>query len=252
MPKKTPGPGAALAGQPPLVQAPARVGSQVHEATANHAAALGQHVPKFRRRAEARPDEVLDAALDLFIEKGFAATRVEDIARRAGLSKGAVYLYFPSKEAILEALVRRAVVPIADTAVTAMENSRGTPREAFMMLFNMMSQRLGDPRVLAVPKLIIREVGAFPELAAMYRREVIDRGLSILVGIVRRGVESGVFRPVDPELAARSVIGAIGMHLLMAEIFDIVPDGGLNLPKLIETHIDILYYGLVSQEAQRQ
>src|SRR5687767_9635670 len=77
-----------------------------------------QRGPKFRRRAEARPDEVLDAALDLFIEKGFAVTRVEDIARRAGLSKGAVYLYFDSKEKILEGLVRRAIIPIAEHALS--------------------------------------------------------------------------------------------------------------------------------------
>ena len=84
--------------------------------------------PKFRRRAEARPDEVLDAALALFVERGFAATRVEDIAARAGLSKGAVYLYFPSKEAILEGLVKRAVVPIANNALGIFENYAGDPR----------------------------------------------------------------------------------------------------------------------------
>ena len=89
--------------------------------------------PKFRRRAEARPDEVLDAALELFMEKGFAATRVDDIAKRAGLSKGAVYLYFPSKEAVLEALVRRAIVPIADTALEALRNYEGDPRIVISM-----------------------------------------------------------------------------------------------------------------------
>lgn len=202
--------------------------------------------PKFRRRAEARPDEVLDAALDLFIEKGFAAARVEDIARRAGLSKGAVYLYFPSKEAILEALVRRAIVPIAQGAGAALEHFPGGPHEAFMMLFALMSQRLADPRVLAIPKLIIREVGAFPDLAAMYRREVIERVVPILVGVVRRGVETGVFRPVDPELAVRSIFGPIGMHLIMAEIFGIVPEGGLNLRGLVESHLDILTHGLMN------
>ena len=71
---------------------------------------------------------MLDAALELFIEKGFAATRVEDIARRAGLSKGAVYLYFPSKEAMLEGLVRRAIVPIADHALSSAQNYEGDPR----------------------------------------------------------------------------------------------------------------------------
>lgn len=202
--------------------------------------------PKFRRRAEARPDEVLDAALELFIEKGFATTRVEDIARRAGLSKGAIYLYFPSKEAILEGLVRRAIVPIAQGVGAALEDFPGGPREAFMMLFELMSQRLADPRVLAIPKLIVREVGAFPELAAMYRREVIGRVIPILIGVVKRGIESGDFRPVDPELAVRSIFGPIGMHLIVAEIFGIVPEGGLNLRGLVESHLDILEHGLMN------
>lgn len=211
-----------------------------------------RRTPKFRRRAGARPDEVLDAALDLFIENGFAATRVEDIAKRAGLSKGAVYLYFPSKEAIMEGLVKRAIVPIAETAGQALTSFEGTPREAFMMLFRLMSQNLGNPRVLAVPKLIIREVGKFPELAVMYRREVIDRALPVLIATVKRGVDTGVFRPVDPELAVRSILGPIGMHLMMAEIFGLVPAGGLNLPGLIETHLDILYNGLVMPQERNR
>ena len=98
--------------------------------------------PKFRRRAEARPDEVLDAALALFVEKGFAATRVEDIATRAGLSKGAVYLYFPSKEAILEGLVRRAVSPIADNALAFLDNYAGDPRLVISTVLKMVAGRL--------------------------------------------------------------------------------------------------------------
>lgn len=207
-------------------------------------------IPKFRRRAEARPDEVLDAALDLFIEQGFAATRVEDIAKRAGLSKGAVYLYFPSKEALLEGLVRRAIVPVTTTAAAALANFDGDPRDAITLLYGVMSQRLADPRVLAIPKLMLREVSKFPELAQMYRREVIDRAIPIITGLIQRGIDKGVFRPVDPELALRSVLGPVGMHLLMAEIFGIVPEGGLDVPKLLQTHIDILFNGLLAPEAK--
>src|SRR5882757_5265964 len=117
-----------------------------------------QRGPKFRRRAEARPDEVLDAALELFVEKGFAATRVEDIATRAGLSKGAVYLYFPSKEAILEGLVKRAVLPIADNAVGMFETYVGDPRIVISMALKMVAGRLTDPKTIAIPRLLIREI----------------------------------------------------------------------------------------------
>jgi AcrR family transcriptional regulator len=203
-----------------------------------------QRGPKFRRRAEARPDEVLDAALDLFIEQGFAATRVEDIARRAGLSKGTVYLYFPSKQALMEALVRRAVLPIADAALGNFKAYDGDPRVVISATLRMLVGRLGDPRLIAIPKLIVREVVNFPELAEMYRREVLERIIPIVVGRIEWGVEHGYFRPVDPELTIRSIIGPILLHVLMAEVFGLTPADGLALDRLVENHLTILFDGL--------
>src|SRR6056297_663822 len=139
--------------------------------------APGDSRPKFRRRAEARPDEVLDAALALFIRKGFAATKVDEIAARAGLSKGAVYLYFPSKKALLEGLVRRAVVPVAESALGAVAAYRGDPRPAIRQFVTLMAAGLGKPGALAVPKLVIREAIIAPEIARMYREEVLDKAL---------------------------------------------------------------------------
>jgi AcrR family transcriptional regulator len=203
-----------------------------------------QRGPKFRRRAEARPDEVLDAALELFIEKGFAATRVEDIARRAGLSKGTVYLYFPSKDAVLEALVRRAIVPIADTALEALRDYEGDPRIVITMVIKMIGQRLADPRIIAIPKVIIREVAAFPHLAEIYRAQVLDRVIPVIIRLIRRGVEQGYLRQVDPELTVRSIIGPMLMHMVMAEIFGITPEGGLHFERLVDNHLSILFDGL--------
>src|SRR5204863_6438427 len=110
--------------------------------------AVHARTPKFRRRAEARPDEVLDAALDLFIEKGFAATKVEEIAARAGLSKGAVYLYFPSKEAVLEGIVKRAMAPIAMNAASMAENYAGDPRTIITLVLKTVAARMADPKLI--------------------------------------------------------------------------------------------------------
>jgi AcrR family transcriptional regulator len=200
--------------------------------------------PKFRRRAEARPDEVLDAAMALFIEKGFAATRVEDIARRAGLSKGAVYLYFPSKEAVLEGLVRRAIIPIADTALAALRDYEGDPRVIITMVIKMLGQRFADPRVIAIPKVVFREVPSFPHLARMYRTEVLDKVIPVVTGLIRKGVEQGYLRQVDPELTVRSIIGPLVLHLIMAEVFGIQPEGGLHFDRLVDNHLSILFDGL--------
>lgn len=210
-----------------------------------------QRGPKFRRRAEARPDEVLDAALDLFIEKGFAATRVEDIAKRAGISKGGVYLYFPSKEQILEGIVRRAIVPIADHALGFIKDYEGDPRLVITMIMKLVATRLSEPKMVAVPKLIMHEVTGFPELAEMYRREVLDKVLPVIEGLLRKGIDQGYLRQVDPELTIRSIIGPVLLHLFMAEVFGIAPRDGLAVDRLIENHITILFDGLSAPESAK-
>ena len=208
--------------------------------------------PKFRRRAEARPDEVLDAALALFVEKGFAATRVDDIAARAGLSKGAVYLYFPSKESILEGLVKRAVVPIADNALGMFENYAGDPRPIISAALKMVAGRLTDPQFAAIPRLLIREMIHFPEFAQMYRREVLDRIIPVVRRILGNGMHEGYFRELDPDLTLRSIIGPIVLHMLMAEIFGIVPEGGISIDRLIDNHLSILFDGLSAPKGERR
>ncbi|GAB4385167.1 TetR/AcrR family transcriptional regulator [Albidovulum sp.] len=200
--------------------------------------------PKYRRRAEARPDEILDAALALFTRKGFAQTRVEEIARAAGLSKGAVYLYFPSKEALLEGLVRRAVAPVARRVVAELEAGAAEPRAALARVLGAIATALGDPGTVAVPMLVIREAPGVPSIARIYREEVLSRVIPALAGLLDRARREGAIRDIDPELGLRSVIGAMIAHLLLARVFGIVPAGGLQLERLVETHLDILFKGL--------
>ena len=208
--------------------------------------------PKFRRRAEARPDEVLDAALALFVEKGFAATRVEDIATRAGLSKGAVYLYFPGKEAILEGLVRRAVSPIADNALAFLDNYAGDPRLVISTVLKMVAGRLADPKLVAIPRLLIREIVNFPDFADMYRREVLDRVIPAVTRLIETGMREGYFRQLDAELTLRSIIGPVIAHMLISELFGIRPKDGLAIDRLIDNHLTILFDGLSAPQRERR
>ena len=200
--------------------------------------------PKFRRRAEARPDEVLDAALALFARQGFAHTTVEAVARAAGLSKAAVYLYFPSKKALLAGLVRRAVAPVADMALGQVADYRGDPRPVIALMLRMMAARLSDPAVFAVPSLILREAAVAPEMAQVYRDEVLDRVLPAARGLIAQGVAGGFIRPVDPDLTIRSILGPVLAHLLLAQVFGVEPEGGLQLERLDENHLAILLAGL--------
>ncbi len=204
--------------------------------------------PKFRRRADARPDEVLDAAIALFAEKGYAATTVQEIATRAGLSKGAVYLYFPSKAAVLEGLVERAISPVAQTALGQIANFSGDPRPLIAQALKAFAQRLRDPDLLAVPRIVIHEAVAAPEIAQMYRRAVLDKAVPALTALIAKGVEGGFIRKVDPEMTVRSIVGPILAHVLMDEIFDLRPEGGLQLERLIDNHLAILLAGLAPEK----
>ena len=203
--------------------------------------------PKWRRRSTARPDEILDAALDLFIAQGYAATRVEDIARAAGLSKGAVYLYFNSKSAIFEGLVQRAIVPvIVNAEKMAKQNSRD-PQVALKAMITNIATRMSDPRMAAIPRLVIAEAGQFPELAEMYHAEVIKRGLSVIERLLKRGTEAGTFRSIDPKSGLCNVVGPIITNMLLVNIFGEFDSSERDPRVFIESHLDILFNGLLSK-----
>lgn len=200
------------------------------------------------RRKEARPAELLAAALDCFVEKGFAATRMEDIARRAGVAKGTFYLYFPSKEAVFEALVRETLVP----RITALETAggmEGLGAEARLRaILALLCQVLGNSRLVAIPKLVLAEAGNFPDMARFYRREVISRGQALLAAIFRDGVEKGEFRPLpDLEIVARLFLGPVVLTALWQTTFAPVEEAPMSVEKLLSTHADLFLNSIKAQ-----
>ncbi|WP_372605240.1 TetR/AcrR family transcriptional regulator [Actibacterium sp.] len=200
--------------------------------------------PKFRRRAEARPDEVLDAALELFTEQGYARTTVEQIARRAGLSKGAVYLYFPSKDALLEGLVTRAIGPLTGAAFEMIAAHKGDPRPVIGQFLRMLAAAMSDEKIRAVPLLVLHEAPAAPDVAALFRRAVLDRALPAITALLAQGVAGGHIRAIDPELTTRTIMGPVLAHMILSRVFGIEPEGGLQMEKLVENHLSILFAGL--------
>lgn len=200
--------------------------------------------PKWRRRADERPDEVLDAALKMFARKGFAATKVEDIAREAGLSKGAIYRYFSSKEEIFESLVNRAIVPLADRTLELAETATDDPQSLIRAVVTVVTVKMTDPDTLALPRIVLQEAGLFPGLAELYRRQVIDKAVAALELIVKRGIASGHFRPVNPRLAVRSLMGPVLAHFILGQIFGVDRDAPVPAEVFVESHLDILMHGL--------
>ena len=198
---------------------------------------------RWRRRKAARPAEILSAALDCFAERGFAATRLEDIAARAGVTKGTLYLYFPNKEELFKALIRQELLP----NVERLEAAAAGPGSAAELLGQLVSIWVGHvvpSRIAVVPKLIIAEAGNFPELAKFYLREVIERALKLLRAILRRGVESGEFRPVDVEHTAFCVVGPLLLSVLWKHSFGPHTTRALDVAALGRAHLDTLLNGL--------
>jgi AcrR family transcriptional regulator len=195
------------------------------------------------RRADARPDEILDAALDEFIAQGFDAARMEDIAARAGLSKGAIYLYFTGKEALLRGLIEREVKPVFTRAHTLAALGGDNPKATIRGIATMINVALGDPRLIAIPLLVISIANRFPDIADYYRREVVEHGRAALEGLISRGVELGQFRKVDPKVASRALIGPLMFEVLWARALKGESDLGVS-DAWIEAQFDLLLHGL--------
>jgi AcrR family transcriptional regulator len=173
------------------------------------AASAPTRAPRWQRRKEARPAEILEAALAVFAEKGFAAARLDQVAKAAGVSKGTLYLYFDSKEALFEAVVRSAIVPRLANAEALLRDHDGSAAEFLAKLYRMFAAVMADGQVAAIPKLVIAEAGNFPDLARFYLREVVSRGLRLMGAVLERGVARGEFRPMNPAHATRLMIAPV-------------------------------------------
>ncbi len=198
---------------------------------------------RWRRRAEARPEEILEAALGEFSDRGFDAARMEDIGRRAGLSKAGVYLYFPSKQALLEALIEARVSPLAAQAQSMADAGRDDPLGALRLLARVAAHRVGDPNLFAVPRLVIGLSGRFHEIADYYRTHVVEKARRALETLIEAAIAKGQIRAVAKDAVVRAFIGALFFEAMWTHVLR--GESALHDPeKLIEQHFDILLNGL--------
>jgi AcrR family transcriptional regulator len=201
---------------------------------------------RWRRRKEARPAEILAAALETFAERGFAASRLEDVAARAGISKGTLYLYFQSKEDLFKAVVREALVPNIARAEALVAAFPGPTADLLERLVLMLAGLVSSSRLGAIPKLVIAEAGNFPDLARFYLDEVIHRGFRLIGAILRRGIERGEFRAVDVEHTTRCVIAPVLFTALWKNSLETHDDAPLDAEALCRAHLDLLVRGLAA------
>src|SRR5437773_10122225 len=143
--------------------------------------------PRWRRRKNARPEEILSAALEAFADRGFAATKLEDVARRAGVTKGTIYLYFDSKEALFKALIRETIVPVIAQGEALARTFVVSARDLFERLVREYWRPAGQTSLANSPKLRMAEARTFPDLARSSYEEVDVRGHRLIAGVIGRG-----------------------------------------------------------------
>jgi AcrR family transcriptional regulator len=196
-----------------------------------------------RRRKDARPGEIIAAALASFAERGYAATKLEDVAAAAGISKGTIYLYFPTKEELFRAVVRQAVLPNLEAAEAQFAGHEGSSADLLRILARRFLQLL-DSDLTAVPKLVVAESGNFPAIAQLYADTVLRRAFRLIEAILARGMQRGEFRQID----VHAVLPLFGGPFLLLAVWKHSLGRHTDLafdPKAVaEAHLDVLLRGL--------
>ena len=198
------------------------------------------------RRKEARPAELLEAATRLFVEKGYAATKVEEVAALAKVSKGTLFLYYPSKQALLKAVVRENIAGRFAEWQAELEAFGGTTPELVRYAFQVWQERIGDTYAGGICKLMASECCNFPELASFYLEEVVEPGNALVRRILERGVARGELRPLDLDAAIHLITTPMFAYIHWRHSIGMLyPQSlGVSAPLYFQTHVDNLLRGL--------
>ena len=202
--------------------------------------------PPRQRLKDIRPQQLLDAALSLFVEKGFAATRSEEVATLAGVSKGTLYLYYPSKEELFKAVVRQNMSqPIGEGGAIA-TGFDGNTSDLLILLFDSWWDRVADSQAGGLHKIVLAEVRNFPEMAQFYTDEVILPAHRLFQSVVQRGIDRGEFRAVNTSAVAHAILAPMIFLMLHKHSFGACPIQGVDVdPKAtLMAHVDLMLQGL--------
>ncbi|MCG8503652.1 MAG: TetR/AcrR family transcriptional regulator [Sphingomonadales bacterium] len=214
----------------------------------DNAPAQPSQAPRWRRRKDARPDEIIAAALEVFGEDGYAAAKLDDIAAKAGVSKGTLYLYFDTKEELFKAVIQSAIGQNLAVAEDLTASFTGPTPDLIRGIVTLLADRILNSKLPRILKLVIGELGRFPELGRYYHDEVISRGIALLTKIVKRGIERGEFRDLDPGPVARLVIAPLLLSAVWKGAIEPLGGAPLDVAAMRDTHLDVLLTGLAKRE----
>ena len=206
--------------------------------------------PRWERRKDARPQELLAAALDLFVERGYAAARLDDVAASAGVSKGTLYLYFENKEELFKAVVRENLVSALAEAEDWIERSTGSSRELLRAFVLSWWESIGQTKLSGISKLMMAESGNFPDVARFYHEEVISRCNALIIGILERGIARGEFRAVDTVNANLVIVAPIVMLMMWKHSFHSCRLEPISANDYLDCFLDLLINGLQAPALQ--
>jgi len=205
-----------------------------------------------RARSDEAKDErrqaLLTAALDEFFEKGFAATRMSDIAKRAHLSKGAVYLYFDSKEAMFRALVENLASPNLEL-IERIATNAGSLREALAGVCRIAPMLIRQTELPRIMKVLVGDSHMFPQMVQAYRTELIERVLAMMSGLLRRAHEAGEAEVPNPDLTARIVMAPMVLSALWEAVFNSRHEADVDLDQLFQIHERMMLRALEPRSA---
>ena len=203
--------------------------------------------PRWRRRKTARPSEIVTAALEVFAERGFAAAKLEDIAARAGISKGALYLYFDTKDELFRAVVQETVAPNIEAARAMAEAFPGRFADLAPLLLGRVAQLAATTGLPAVAKMVIGESRNFPDLARVWHDTVVSQAIGLLTGLVTRAQAKGEVGPGDPRLHAISLMGPMVVAILWREVFVPVGAEPIDIAALAAQHAQTALRGMLAR-----
>ena len=205
--------------------------------------------PRWQRRPDARPEEILAAAQVVFGEQGFAGSKLEDVARRAGVSKGTLYLYFDSKETLFRERVRARIIPAVAAGEEFVRAYEGPARELLIELVRRMWDTIRNPAMANISRLVQSELHNFPELARFYFDEVILRGRRLLQSVLDRGVASGEFRPDLLRFASRGLPHLMVFSAQTQCFFHAMDPEHLSDNQVLDGILDLFLHGVEARPA---
>jgi AcrR family transcriptional regulator len=210
--------------------------------------------PRWERRKESRPAELLAAALDCFVERGYAATRLDDVAARAGVSKGTLYLYYSSKDQLFMAVVRESIIPLIEAFRHEVTVSSATSADLLRRFIQGWWQQVGETQLAGIAKLVVAEAGNFPEVARFFHDEVAAPNRRLVAGIIERGVRGGEFRAVDAEAIAQLVLAPLVLQAIWNH--SILPccaadDARVTTDRILAAHLDTVLRALAPSSPTR-